>query len=247
MLIRLGYTEGIIETINVENNNFEVYGYGSLIKFGSNGVERVKDINVMNNNIKFNKITGDGFALFQVDNSEGENINIINNQINVESNIDEKIAGSCLVSGNINFSDNLVDINYKLKYIAIGIEKFCNNNVKIYGSTDTFFTYTNTSLSKNIEISNNIFEINDEESWERNNKIFLSLYEMYFNNFYILLNENEITLLNNQDMQQTFVNFNNVKDETIQKVYSYNNNLGNFTNIINYQNNVQHVVLNQMP
>lgn len=247
MLIRLGYRGGVIENINVEDNYFEVYGYGSLIKFGSKGVERVNNIRVTNNTIKYHKIDGEGFSLFQIDNTEGQNIQVDSNVISIDSEINERIAGSCLVGENIDFLNNKVTIDYNLAYLAIRGGNFCNNDIKISGNLNNFFIYTNNSLTKNIKISNNKFEINDSESWNKREKIFLGLQNTYLNGFYILINENTLTLSNNQELPQTFVNFNSINDETVQKVYSYNNNLGIFTEIINYMNNIEHIVINQMP
>lgn len=244
MLIRVG----TIANVNIFNNYLETTSYGSLIKFGHDeDGNKVENVNVNGNIIKYNKILeGRSFNLFSISDYGGEkqanNINVSNNKINIESELEEIVDASSIISGNINFTSNEVNCNYGISAISWNsFSEISNNMISINGTIKNLFVFINSNNeSDNILINNNIITITDENQWEYLEKSFLLLQELKINDRKIEINNNSV--VTNQDKQQTFVAFNGIQD-TIQKtIYTHNNDISIFTYIKNNNNLVEHSV-----
>jgi len=245
MIVRIGYSSGSISNVNMLNNIFDIEGFGSVVLVGGNGVDKVSDIKLNSNTIKYKMIDGganwDIFSLSK-DTKVIENVEASKNNITIETATENTKQNSYICKGDINFHDNTVDVHGNMFSLIRESSKISNNKINVYGDLIHVFYYGNCILNNNVYIKNNEININNTSEWSANSKTVLLLTVVTFENHYIELDNNSIIVENNSNVQR-LVNFSQIKDSEEQKVYLYNNELGMFTQIRNYGNVVNHSVI----
>ena len=224
--------------ILIENNDISctfVQKMGEIYLFDNKSENNNILVNSNNINVSAKYEDTEKFTLCKGDCS------ITNNNIIINNNVEEILNGM----KNIKFVNNNITINNSIRYFAIHVNGIItNNNVKINGGIYSLFSCSTLedSISNDIEISNNSFEINDTEVWDTNSKTFFLIYATKINNHAIHISNNTINA-NNQTNNQLLVWLVNVVDENIQTIHLENNNYGIFKRVGNHGSLISHEII----
>ena len=255
-----------VKNVKFINNKITSQSKWTLFTINTMG-DATDDVLIENNSINHTYLLkNDGSEL--VENLSGKNnITIKNNEIIINAKFDESMLFS-LCTGNSRIVENNITINNKVRYILSYIENviFDNNNVTINNDITAFafntsgefknnkieinnissgiFIYSSTdkAISSDIDISNNIFNINDNTEWSESSKRFIDIYKTKINNHKINIRNNAINTTNKSN-NQLLVFLQELTDENIQRIYFENNNCGIFKNIQFYSNPFAHIVV----
>ena len=245
MTMRIGFERGTVKDVNINENNFEIDGYASLVKIGGENVNNVENVSIDNNDINFNVIFDTiSLTLFEgYTGLEMNNINISNNNIEVTSNIDynsQEKKGYILANGNMNFYNNDISVT-RLNLDGLSTNVFGNienNNINSSETVTNLFVFNGNNNTSDISILNNNITIGNCESWGA----FILLQNILIDNRKINISNNKI-IAENVNSTRKFVSFYNVLDTEPKILYSYNNELDVFTDVSNVNNVVNHSVI----
>lgn len=255
-----------ISNIKFTNNKIDTQTKRMIFGIRSSG-NKENEILIENNDISCTFVQKVGEIYLFDNNSENNNILINNNNINVSAKYEDTelftlCNGDCSMMDNniiinnnveyilsnmknIKFANNNITINNSIQYFAFNVNGIItNNNVKINGGIYSLFSYSTfeDSISNDIEISNNSFEINDTEVWDTNSKTFFIIYATKINNHNIYISNNKINA-NNQTNNQSLVWLVDVADENIQTIYVENNDYGIFKRVGKWNTPLSHQII----
>ncbi len=167
--------------------------------------------------------------------TNSENTSLIDNAMNLKSlytNDNE------IINDFENVEGNRITIENNVSQFGKDIKKFSYNkitfNSELLNSYMSILLYTR-DIESDINIDNNVFNL---DTSAKNQLRFINVTKCFMNNYSIHFSNNVISEKNVDEGSKRFtIFFQNVKDVVPQYVYSYNNDLGSFSNNIGKYNN----------